>query len=141
MSGKCVKHDGHKGVFYQCGGCEEEIQSLCASLATEREKSGALAVRMREFRNAVGALTHPDDVIRGPLLDGPELDELNRVYSLPDNVSEVLRERDEEIFKKIEKFAASKLLEKSSIPKDIGFNAGVSIVAEYCEAESARRGE
>ena len=32
---------------------------------------------VERLRGAINALTHPDGVIRGPLIDGPELDELN----------------------------------------------------------------
>ena len=36
------------------------------------------------LREALYALAHPDGIIRGPITDGPELDELNAILARPD---------------------------------------------------------
>lgn len=43
---------------------------LCEELKSEREAVQGLI-------DALNALAHPDGIIRGPLKDGPEMDELN----------------------------------------------------------------
>ena len=49
----------------------EDAQELARK--AEAERAG-----LREVQEACEALTYPDGVIRAPLLDGPELDELNQ---------------------------------------------------------------